>query len=232
MDQFMTAQYLATMAGQVYVVLLVTQAVRAAAPTLSTYYLRMAAMLAGVGFHAGMAWVPTWRLADYIVAAVNGVAVAFTAMKTAELIKGDAGALPAPQDGHPTPKEACMKTAIILILAGALALTGCATGGTPRPPIDRAKVAEHLLADVQCTLAIVGFAAQVKSSGAATTFGLPVNPTSDQVAAAIADGTAQQVPERLLAACSGALQNVAEDVEALRKARAGEKPAAAEAPAK
>lgn len=90
MDQpstFMTLDTIRTLAGQVLVVGMVTQAVRAALPTLSTYWIRGAAIGVGVILHGALVWQAGMPVSAYVLALANGGFVALTAMKAVELLK-------------------------------------------------------------------------------------------------------------------------------------------------
>ena len=86
---FLTLDVLKTPLGQVTAVVLITQVVRASARSVSTYMLRLVAVATGIAIHAGLVWQASAGPSAYVLAIANGALVAVTAMKTAELIKGD-----------------------------------------------------------------------------------------------------------------------------------------------
>ena len=91
MDGFMTFDQLKTFAGQLLVVTAIAQALKSSYPTISTYLLRLAVVLAAIGVNVAVAvsvGAGGW-LSTYLLAPINGLMVALAAMKASELIKGD-----------------------------------------------------------------------------------------------------------------------------------------------
>jgi hypothetical protein len=104
MDQFVTAAYLATMAGQASIVLMFTQVIRNAAPALDTYYLRMSVFALALIVHGVMiSWRVGMTLPEYLMFVVDSFTVALVAMKTAEFVKG-ASSEPQPGGHDAAPK--------------------------------------------------------------------------------------------------------------------------------
>ena len=87
---FITLDTLKTLAGQVLAVGMLTQAVKSAVPTLSTYWLRLVCVTGGIALQGVLSWQAGMGAAAYALAAINGALVATSAMKMAELIKGGA----------------------------------------------------------------------------------------------------------------------------------------------
>lgn len=90
-DGFITIDQLKSFAGQLLVVTAIVQAIKASYPTISTYLLRLSAVLAAIGVNIAMALYlggGGW-LATYLLAPLNGLLVALASMKSVELIKGD-----------------------------------------------------------------------------------------------------------------------------------------------
>lgn len=88
-DTFLTLDTLRTLAGQVLVVGMITQAVKASVPALATYWIRLVAIGAGVGLHGALVWTAGMGPGAYALALANGTLVAMAAMKAAELLKGE-----------------------------------------------------------------------------------------------------------------------------------------------
>lgn len=86
---FLTVEALNTIAGQTMVVGMVTQAVKSFVPTLTIYRIRAVAIVSGIAIHSGLVWKAGMDMDAYILALVNGILVAMSAMKMAEMIKGD-----------------------------------------------------------------------------------------------------------------------------------------------
>lgn len=86
---FLTLETLRTLAGQVLVVVMLTQLVKATAPTIATYWLRTTAVVNGIVVHFAVVWTRDLPLSGYALAFANGVLVAMVAMKAAELVKGE-----------------------------------------------------------------------------------------------------------------------------------------------
>lgn len=86
---FFTLDQLQTLMGQVTVVILMTQLVKSAVPRLPTYYLRLVAVISAIAIQVGLVAVGGGPLSAYALAPINGAMVALSAMKAAELIKGD-----------------------------------------------------------------------------------------------------------------------------------------------
>jgi len=86
---FLTLEVLRSLAGQVMAVMMVTQVVKAAAPALSTYTLRLVCVVTGIVVHGVLVWQAGMAPAGYVLALANGALVAMSAMKAAELIKGE-----------------------------------------------------------------------------------------------------------------------------------------------
>lgn len=89
-DTFLTLDTLRTLAGQVLVVGMITQAVKASVPWLATYWIRLVAIGAGIGLHVALVWTAGMGPGAYALALANGTLVAMAAMKAAELLKGEA----------------------------------------------------------------------------------------------------------------------------------------------
>lgn len=89
---FLTIETLRTLAGQVLVVVMLTQAVKSAWSTVNIYVLRLVAVVSGIIVHAALAWSAGMPLSSYMLALANGALVGMTAMKAAELVKGEKGA--------------------------------------------------------------------------------------------------------------------------------------------
>ena len=87
---FLTLDTLKTLAGQVLAVGMLTQAVKSAVPTLSTYLLRLVCVAAGIALQGVLSWHAGMGAPAYALATFNGMLVATSAMKLAELVKGDA----------------------------------------------------------------------------------------------------------------------------------------------
>lgn len=86
---FMTLETLKTLAGQVLAVGLFTQMLKASVPNLSTYLIRLAAVVIAVTLQILLIWQSEMRASAYALAVINGALVAASAMKAAEMIKGD-----------------------------------------------------------------------------------------------------------------------------------------------
>jgi hypothetical protein len=91
---FLSLETLRSLAGQVMVVMMVTQAVKSAAPRLNVYFLRMAAVLTGIAVHGALVWQAGMPPAAYLLALANGTLVALSAMKSSEMLKGERPATP------------------------------------------------------------------------------------------------------------------------------------------
>ena len=89
---FITLDTLKTLAGQVLAVGMVTQAVRSAAPTLSTYTLRLVCVTTAIALQGILSWHAGMGAPAYALAVLNGAMVALSAMKAAEFVKGDPAA--------------------------------------------------------------------------------------------------------------------------------------------
>lgn len=100
MEGFITIDQLKTFAGQLLVVTAIIQAVKASYPTISTYLLRLSAILAAIGVNiaVGVYLGAGGWLATYLLAPMNGLFVALAAMKATELIKNKAET-PSPPQG-------------------------------------------------------------------------------------------------------------------------------------
>lgn len=85
---FMTLEQLSSFSGQVMIVMMLTQAVKSAVPTILVYPLRLVAVVCGVALHGMLVWRADMPLVAYVLAFVNGLIVAMVAMKSAEMIKG------------------------------------------------------------------------------------------------------------------------------------------------
>lgn len=94
-DTFLTLDTLKTLAGQVLVVGMITQAAKAALPWMDTYWLRLVAVAAGVAVHGLLVWQAGMPPAAYVLALANGTMVSLAAMKGAELVKGEGAKSPA-----------------------------------------------------------------------------------------------------------------------------------------
>ena len=88
-DTFMTLETLKTLAGQVLAVGLFTQMLKASVPNLSTYLIRLASVVIAVTLQVVLIWQSEMRASAYALAVINGALVAASAMKAAEMIKGD-----------------------------------------------------------------------------------------------------------------------------------------------
>ena len=89
---FITLDTLKTLAGQVLAVGMLTQAVKSAVPTLSTYWLRLVCVAGGIALQGVLSWHAGMGAPAYALSAINGAMVALTAMKGAEFLKqGDDG---------------------------------------------------------------------------------------------------------------------------------------------
>lgn len=86
---FMTLETLKTLAGQVLAVGLFTQMLKASVPNLSTYLIRLASVVIAVTLQVVLIWQSEMRASAYALAVINGALVAASAMKAAEMIKGD-----------------------------------------------------------------------------------------------------------------------------------------------
>jgi hypothetical protein len=127
---FITIDALKTFAGQVVAVVMLTQVVKSSWPRISTYLLRSTAVTIAIGIHSALVWHSGLPISGYVLALLNGAAVAMAAMKGAELIKGEK--YPAtveliPGDvletqPRPSPVTAPM---ILLLVALGASLTGC-----------------------------------------------------------------------------------------------------------
>lgn len=94
-SEFFTLAELKGFAGQVMVVVMLTQVVKSAVPTLTIYWIRLVAICTGVGLQVGLAAILGGGWASYLLAPINGALVAFSAMKAAEFLKGSKDAAPA-----------------------------------------------------------------------------------------------------------------------------------------
>lgn len=99
---FITFEQLSTFPTQVGMILLLTHAVKAVRPQITTYWLRATA----IGFGAYLALLvtvlnggATWQ--TLAVAPLNGIIVSFTAMKSAEMLKGRNGSSKPPTPSAP-----------------------------------------------------------------------------------------------------------------------------------
>jgi len=88
-EGFITFEQLTTFPTQVYAVLLITQAVKALRPQIGTYWLRFTAFFVGIDVALAVTLLAgAWTWQALLLAPMNGLIVALTAMKTAEFIKG------------------------------------------------------------------------------------------------------------------------------------------------
>ena len=86
---FLTLETLKTLAGQVMAVGMVTQVVKASFPILSTYLLRLSCVVTAIVLHLVLVWQSGMTISAYALASLNGVLIAMSAMKAAELVKGE-----------------------------------------------------------------------------------------------------------------------------------------------
>lgn len=86
---FLTLDTLTTLAGQVLVVVMITQAVKSAVPTLTIYWLRLVAVVVGIALHGTLVWQAGMPMSAYVLALANGTLVALSGMKAVELVKGE-----------------------------------------------------------------------------------------------------------------------------------------------
>lgn len=86
---FLTLDTLKTLAGQVLVVIMLTQVVKSAWATINIYVLRLVAVVSGIAVHTVLVWTAGMPPSAYVLALANGALVGMTAMKAAELVKGE-----------------------------------------------------------------------------------------------------------------------------------------------
>ena len=97
---FMTLETLKTLMGQVTAVVLATQAVKSAVPRLANYWIRLVAVMVGIGVQLGLGWQSEMPPSSWVLASLNGTLVAMVAMKSAEFLKGSSVS-PSPKKEEP-----------------------------------------------------------------------------------------------------------------------------------